>query len=227
MKETTSLIALFAFLNLAPAVCSATTYTVTDLGALRPDYISIGRGVNSSGQVTGDSGHAFLYDGTLHDLGTFGGTYSFAWGINGSGQVAGTAFLTFDAAYHAFLYDGMIHDLGTLGGSSSEGLGINANGQVTGFSLTTGDAAQHAYLYDSAHGMVDLNSLISPSSGWTLYEGNAINDSGQITGFGTTGDATHAFLLTPVPEPNTFALAGLGMIGALGYIRRARTGRLI
>jgi hypothetical protein len=35
----------------------------------------------------------------------------------------------------------------------------------------------------------------------------------------------HAFLLTPMPEPNTLVLAGSGTIGRLMYVRRARTGR--
>jgi hypothetical protein len=54
----------------------------------------------------------------------------------------------------------------------------------------------------------------------------AINDAGQITGSGTVGDQTHAFLPTPVtvaevPEPETLALMGAGVIG-LGLLRRRK-----
>jgi len=71
---------------------------------------------------------------TVIDLGTFGGAESFAWGINDSGQVAGTARLPNDDN-RAFLWtpgaiDGepfnpQMKDLGTLGGPTSAGRGIN------------------------------------------------------------------------------------------------------
>jgi PEP-CTERM motif len=93
--------------------------------------------------------------------------------------------------------------------------------KVTGESQTTGDAANHVFLYDPVRGMVDLNALIDPTSGWSLEFGTAINDRGQITGWGVLGGQEHAFLLTTVPEPSTFVLAGLGAIGVLRYFRRA------
>jgi probable HAF family extracellular repeat protein len=158
------------------------------------------------------------------DLGTLGGNFSIGSGINGSGHVTGYAGLSSGLA-DAFLYDGTMHDLGTLGGTGSGGSGINASGQVTGGAQTTGDAAVHAFLYDIVHGMVDLNSLINPSSGWVLDSGNAINDLGQITGNGAIGGQTHAFLLTPVPEPSSLVLASLalGAIAAYrGWRRRRR-----
>jgi len=62
--------------------------------------------------------------------------------------------------------------------------------------------------------MVDLNTLIDPRSHFQLTYANAINDAGQITGGGS-----HAYLLTPVPEPG----AGLMVItGALSLMRRRR-----
>jgi hypothetical protein len=62
--------------------------------------------------------------------------------------------------------------------------------------------------------MIDLNTLITPGSGWTLegfsLSSNSINDSGQIitTGYSNTL-GIGALLLTPVPEPSGFVLAGL------------------
>jgi probable HAF family extracellular repeat protein len=74
--------------------------------------------------------------------------------------------------------------------------------------------------------MLDLNDLIGPGGGWTLVDARAINDAGQITGYGTVGNETRAFLLTPgmvteIPEPETLALMGAGVIG-LGLLRQRK-----
>jgi len=49
-----------------------------------------------------------------------------------------------------------------------------------------------------------------------------INILGQISGTGTINGTTRAFLLTPIPEPETYAmmLAGLSM---LVFLRRRKT----
>jgi probable HAF family extracellular repeat protein len=70
---------------------------------------------------------------------------------------------------------------------------------------------QAAWIWTSSTGMLNLNNLVDSSgAGWTLNYARGINDNGLIVGFGLTpGGATHAFLLTPVPEPSTFMLGAM------------------
>ena len=188
--------------------------------------------INDSGQAVGQAGaarlyvgdHAFLFSSkTVTDLGTLGGDVSWANDINNNAQIVGAADVTGSAARHAFLYsNGTMTDLGTLGGDYSWALDINNNGQIVGGSDVNGNAASHAFLYSNG-AMLDLNGLIPPSSGWNLLSGNAINDAGWIVGEGVNASGqTHAFLLTPTPEPSTLALLGAGTIGLLGFAWRRR-----
>ena len=73
----------------------AQSYRVKDLGAIGgPAGFSVGRAVNRSGQVTGQSGplnpaigDVFVHSKGMKNLGTLGGTNAFGEGINVSGQV--------------------------------------------------------------------------------------------------------------------------------------------
>ena len=165
--------------------------SIVDLGTLGRNGWSDAYGINDKGQVVGESGvseesHAFLYDGTMHDLGTLGGSYSHANAINDKGQVVGGADIS-DEQSHAFFYDGAMHDLGTLGGSYSWAGGINDTGQVVGTADTMDDVS-HAFLYDGA--MHDLGTFGGDNS-WA----NGINDAGQVVGEAETTDYdSHAFL---------------------------------
>jgi probable HAF family extracellular repeat protein len=93
----------------------------------------------------------------LTDLGTLGGSNSWAYGINSAGQVVGDS-ITASGADHAFLYsNGTMTDLNSLidprSGWTLEtasainnkgeivGVGLNANGQTDGFLLTMPNAA--------------------------------------------------------------------------------------
>ncbi len=189
---------------------SGTAYT---FGGYLTGSSASANAINSSNLVAGSYNttagaplRAFVFDGTNgYDLGTLGGSSAVANAINavdgtGNFKVAGDSTITGDAATHAFLFDwtsGTMTDLGTLGGTNSHALGINASAQVVGDSDIAGDAATHAYIY-SGGTMTDLNTLISPTSGWTLTVAAAINDSGSIVGTGINAAAqTHAFLLTP------------------------------
>ena len=120
----------------------------------------------------------------VEDLGTLGGSRSWASAINDSGQVVGYSYLAGDQNKHAFLYkDAKMTDLGTLGGTSSVAKGINKSGQVVGWSDNS-SGQRHAFLYDSANGMKDLNDLIPADSGWSIGEATAINTDGKIAATG-------------------------------------------
>ena len=81
----------------------------------------------------------------MTDLGTLGGTFSQAFGINARGQVVGQS--TVAIGQSAFLWEaGTMTDLSTLGGTGSVASGINARGQVVGRSrLANGQV--HATLW--------------------------------------------------------------------------------
>jgi len=156
--------------------------TMQNLGTLPGGGFSGATAINASGQVTGQSetsnlqSHAFLYDGTMHDLGTLGGTVSIGTGINDSGEVAGYSFNSGDVSERAFLYsNSTMRDIGTLGGSSAIAMAINAIGEVTGYS-TTAEGTTHAFLYDGT--MHDLGTVPGVAS----TEAIALNDLGEVVG---------------------------------------------
>jgi len=113
--------------------------------------------------------------------------------------------------------------LGNLGGNSGNAAAINNRGQVVGYSSTSySDPTEHAFIWDNGV-MLDLNTLLDASgTGWTLEYAEGINDRGQIVGNGISlSGLRHGFILTPVPEPSTWAilLIGFAGIGFMAYWR--------
>jgi probable HAF family extracellular repeat protein len=198
--------------------CLWTTTVIRDIGTLGGSR-SVGRSINESGQVAGEStidnpnvtrAFRFTEGQGMISLGTLGGLNSSAYGINNSGQVVGesdsgpilqqhsrfTGFPLFGT--HAFLWtEGVgMRDLGHLGGGTSRATAISNRGLVVG-SSTLIDRAVHAFSWTNTNGMMDLNTLLPLFSGWVLVEANGVNDSGQITGFGLHNGAERAFRLDP------------------------------
>jgi probable HAF family extracellular repeat protein len=161
----------------------------------------------------------------VEDLGTLGGSHSWASAINDSGQIVGYSYLAGDQNNHAFLYkDGKMTDLGTLGGTSSEAKGINISGQVVGWSDNS-SGERRAFLYDSANGMKDLNDSIPADSGGTIEEATAINSNGEIAAtmwpdsmrnlcspYAETWDFHTALVLRPATTA-TYEVQELGTLG--------------
>ena len=137
-------------------------------------------GINNYGDIVGhmataDELHAFLYsDGTMNDLGTFGGISADANGINNKGQIVAN-YTSTDGVIHAILYDhGSITPLGNLGGSVTIAKVINSNGVIAGQGITS-QGEQHPFVYQDGH-VTDLGIAC------TYGHANAINDAGQIVG---------------------------------------------
>ncbi|WP_160816868.1 DUF3466 family protein [Nitrosomonas oligotropha] len=210
-----------------------------DLGTLGGTN-SIATGINSNGQIVGYSQisgnsayHAFLYsDGYMQDLGTLGGRDSYARSINDSGQIVGYSVIAAEEnpPYHAFTYsNGVMQDLGFLNdGSYSAAFDINNSGQIVGWSNMPSEwdgGGGHALLFDNGK-MIDLYVLSDAEAlGWKTLDARGINELGQIVGWGyredNPGDVAemHAFLMSPVPEPNAYLLMLFGLSIMLLSIR--------
>jgi probable HAF family extracellular repeat protein len=194
--------------------------------------VSYGRGISHDGQVAGsmtvgNSWRAFRWTaGTgAVDLGVPAGyAHSYANAINDAGQVAGVVGLATGTT--RFLYrwtpGSGFQVLGGYG-SSANAWAINASGVVVGEGKL-GSSIDRALYYSDALGLVDLNTLISPSTGWFLRAAHDVNDAGQIVGYGTlaaTGE-TRAFRLDRVPAGSVAALGpgcGAGVAPALSATR--------
>jgi probable HAF family extracellular repeat protein len=166
----------------------------------------------------------------ITDLGSLGLGVSDGYGINATGEVTGTSYLStlvptpscppvygntkktcVEHPWHAFLYsNGQMTDLGTVGGGDfSGGNAINLSGQVVGGSATN-NGGSDAFLWNGKK-MIDLGQqapLNGSDSGAT-----GINDSGQVVGTYGTSDPMHAFLysngtITALPEPSFAGGAG-------------------
>ena len=201
---------------------------MVEIGPLPGATYSMGMDINDSGQVsfhsdsdaTGGMQQTYIWTeaGGIVDLGTLGGAWNYGYDINNAGQVVG-AGETSTGETHAFRYtDGVgMEDIGVLpGGTYAEAYGINELGQVVGASATSTEG--HAFLWTEENGMVDLNDLLPPDSGWDYLEDAwGINDAGWIVGNGYVNGEYRSFVM--IPEPATLLLLTLG---GLACMRRRR-----
>jgi probable HAF family extracellular repeat protein len=219
--------------------------SMTPLGTLPGGAGSDAFAINNHGLIGGSSYageitipeypfHAvFFRGGAVDPLGVSDVGNSAVYGLNEYGDaVGGMPTSTLTHGSHAFLYSGgVVTDLGFLDASIDDSIArdINRHGQVVGSSaVSIGDFyyGYHGFLYDSASGMVDLNSLIDPASGWVITDAEGINGAQQIAATACRGGAigecyaVRLDLVSAVPEPGSWAMLAFGL-GAIG-LRRAR-----
>ncbi len=132
------------------------------------------------------------------DLGTLGGSFSLAYGINDRGQINGTSTLPGDAVQHAFLFkNGKMSDVGTLGGPNSESFSnVNNRTQDSG-TAETGVADPNNENFCSfgtdpsliCLGFVWQNGIMTalPALGGNNGQAAAINDLGIVAGYAELG----------------------------------------
>jgi probable HAF family extracellular repeat protein len=128
---------------------------------------------------------------TVHDLGTLGGTVSWAYAINNKGSVTGFANLPGDTAFHAFLWrKGVMTDLGTLGGPNSTDLFyFNERDEVVGASDTStpdlfGEDFCGFGTYLACAPFLWRNGVMSqlPTLGGNNGQATSINNRGLVVG---------------------------------------------
>ncbi len=148
--------------------------------------------------MTASPGAAINRGYFVTDLGTLGGTESFAYAINGLAQVVGASRITGDVSTHAFLYsEGRMIDLSPLNSQSIQTVGpteINDFGQIGSGNIFGG--IYSPAVFDSRTGnLASLGSL----GGVTSYGFNgvatSINNLGDAVGYSYIDPITrHAFL---------------------------------
>ncbi len=129
------------------------------------------------------------------DLGTLGGSFSLAYGINNRGQIDGFSTLPGDGATHSFvIQNGVMTDLGTLGGPNSLSFtGMNNRTQVPGTAeMSLPDPNGEDFCGFGTHlvclGFIWQNGTMSPLEALGGNNGQAaeVNQLGQVAGYAET-----------------------------------------
>ena len=153
MRQSTTRLLASLFVGILSVTASADVqYTVTPIDGLG-GVVTVGTGLNDQGQVVGysqlsdGSTHAFLFDGQIHDLGTFGGVGSAACGINNFGDIA--IYNTVKNPDNTFTRNGFRYENGVANslGPIDDNIYVNNAHQYAYEQVVNGES--HAFLYSN------------------------------------------------------------------------------
>jgi YD repeat-containing protein len=165
-------------------------------------------GLNDSGVIVGSrnlaqggTSSAVMFDPQIgwKDLNELiapdsGWNLQYATAINNEGQIVGRGLHNGqNAAFRLDTYGGDIIDLTHLQNTWANPAffiipdSINSHGDVSGALYDNGPYwPSQAFLYTDALGLIDLNSLMDPTTAWTLTEAMDVNDGDQVAGWATS-----------------------------------------
>ena len=137
--------------------------------------------------TTAGDEHAFRWrDGQMIDLGTLGGTASFATDINDRGDIVGWSHDATGARVPFLYRDGQMTPLPPgLGDEPS----INNRGEVVGGSFIYSDGVLH-----------DVRHLLAADDCWRTIVLNGSNDHGDMVGWGWRCDDEPRFVAIAITE---------------------------
>lgn len=181
---------------------SATGTAVNDLGSLG---LSIeAQGNNNAGVTVGYSTvsnsaeSAFRHQaGAMTSIGTLGGHYSYAWGVNNGGTIVGASFDdAADTIFRPFRWSaGTMTELPLPSGYwAGVANAITDSGLIVGRAEGANGARVATMWF--ADTVLNLNDWLPADSGWQLLEATGRNESGQIDGAGMVNGVKRGFVLT-------------------------------
>lgn len=174
-----------------------------DIGGPTPGWYQEGRAINESGQVAASvassatNGFAAVHTPGVgwRVVGSLGGGWTWVEGMNDAGDIVGGA-RQYSGNIQPFVafHNQQIHALGLFPGHTvGFAWDINNHGWVIGES-----GYETPFLWTAETGLIELQSLLPPNSGWLIEDVHDINNHGQIVGTGRLGSlpGSRPFVLT-------------------------------
>ena len=169
--------------------------------------------------------HAALWSaGVTTDLGTLGGSSSYAAGIDSANRVVGWSFTARDLAVHAALWmGGPAMDLGTLGGAGGQAYAVNSAGVIVGMGQTPAGLWHAMLLTIDSAGTVILRQDLGVLPGASTSAAYAVNSTGQVVGTSNSRAflwraGTMTDLNTLIPPPSEWLLERAWGVSDNGFI---------